>query len=992
MDFDLFKKSDHSIKLLKCNKCCHLTNNCPKHELHYNHCYTCYCSNPGCLEAWYICAKHNKRFARCKMSRLHDHFLGKDHKDDCIDDSVSLNMDTTFTEEPFSLDVNASLLHYSENVLVEDSSHTQSSSKRSKLRHDKAHKENDNDMPESNIHLISKLFFENERVSSGLGRSTIVSQAFRQSNNLGAVANMKETNLHLNITHFCSTLTQTQQSDFASIVSCLVSKDTFCNTRPPMSYNDITKFYTGSQFSIYKNIPSPKVFMMDDHACVSIESIINHMLGFGIKLNSLSLNQKFDQLVSRTNVIENTREAENIINNIKKNDMHQTAESPIIIYIIMWSDDFEANNTRKNRNSTWIKTVTICPPTSHITSPLYTYPISLGRKGNSHDKVNQFFNKEIEKLSIPTLRYSSIHQKLYPVIIRPLCVSADRPERSSINSILSHQGSSTKRWMYSELIPRNKLPSCSKCFHIRTQNILKNKDERKKSSICQKCCDWDMNSDKTTSHFSPPENYPSKKHPESPMPPRGRDICKPFEKIPPICVTYEHLISATNFAFWNYLHSVWTKTQTQIYFRLVGICTSYFTSILELAEQHKKYLPLSKNILNTIPYPAMWTSMLRLEQSIDTPMHLLFQGITKAIIEESKEFLKFHKVWSSFGRQSNLIMDEISRVNINFCKVESFNGGNDYTTGGWIAETYIGFARISCFVYTLVVELLPPVSLALNEFQCMVQSLFCMISRLMTDVEVSKEEMTNYIKLFLSCCQKYHGQLYGNSSTKKPFWNSPNFLSLLNLPTQIDQFGSMRLYWEGVNERYIQYIKPHLKNMRTSTSFLSLKLDDIHKMNILKHHLLQPLSESKSYNRFKDCKQYRDLTTIKDVINNGNTLSGVIYKLNDDIKGIGVLLKHPTKNIIITLQSDDDTGYHLNQMWFSCLCIDQKIEFEQTKTELFVQDFFLAFPLNNFIDNKIRYTIVTKNWQVRKNTGQFDLPMMSKHCIEMLDTYQQSNL
>ena len=121
-------------------------------------------------------------------------------------------------------------------------------------------------------------------------------------------------------------------------------------------------------------------------------------------------------------------------------------------------------------------------------------------------------------------------------------------------------------------------------------------------------------------------------------------------------------------------------------------------------------------------------------------------------------------------------MDEISRVNINFCKVESFNGGNEYTTGGWISETYIGFVRISCFVYSLVVELLPPVSVALNEFQCMVQSLSCMISRLMTDVEVSSEEMNDYIKLFLSCCQKYHSRLFDYSSTKNPFWNSPNCL------------------------------------------------------------------------------------------------------------------------------------------------------------------------------------------------------------------------
>ena len=104
----------------------------------------------------------------------------------------------------------------------------------------------------------------------------------------------------------------------------------------------------------------------------------------------------------------------------------------------------------------------------------------------------------------------------------------------------------------------------------------------------------------------------------------------------------------------------------------------------------------------------------------------------------------------------------------------------------------------------------------------------------MTDLDMETEEITDYVKIFLSFCQRYYTQLYGDSNNKKPFWNSPNCLSLLNLPTQIEQFGSMRLYWEGVNERYIQFIKPYLKNMRSSTSFLITKLSQIHKTNVLK--------------------------------------------------------------------------------------------------------------------------------------------------------------
>ena len=335
-------------------------------------------------------------------------------------------------------------------------------------------------------------------------------------------------------------------------------------------------------------------------------------------------------------------------------------------------------------------------------------------------------------------------------------------------------------------------------------------------------------------------------------------------------------------------------------------------------------------------------------------------------------------------------MDDISNAHINFCKVETFNGGNDFTTGGWVAETYLGFGRVCCVLYSLVTDLLPPSSLGLKEFQCVVQSLFCVLSRLMTSCEVVKDEITDHIKLFLSFCQRYHAQLYSASNSKNPFWNSPNYLSLLNLPSQIEQFGSMRLYWEGVNERYIQYIKPHLKNMRTSTSFLCTKLDHIHRTNILKNQFICPLTDIKAYQRFKDFKQYRDLEAIKGLIANGKTLVGIVYKLNDSMNGLGLMMNNSSRIIIIKLKPDDNTGYHLNNMWFTRLTLEERIEFECIETTQYVEDCFVAVSLKEFDDKQIRYTIITKSWHIRNLKGEFRLPTVSKHNIESRNDVSQS--
>ena len=989
MDLSHLCDSNYSLKLLKCRKCFQITSLPPEKHPSYNQCFTFYCSNPNCMDYWYICKQHSLRFASYKFGKLRSHFTQIVHDETSVTEishnickvasssietiqqetSDSLSDGEVFTED-FSMDgsISSPLIEIEDNL---------PQAKRPKLIYTTIDECSSYDFPQSILPYISKRFFDDDIVHPGHGVRGLVGRSFRQNKDSKIFANQKETNLQLHITHFCSSLTQFQQHEFAAIISAVISKDIFNTTRPPMSYHDITKFYTSSQHSIYQNIPSPKVFEMDGHACVNIEDVINHMLSFGIKLNTINIETQFDSLSSRTDSIQHTKEVEDIIHKIILDNDNIVNINPIIIYVILWSDDFEANHTRKNRNSTWIKTITICPPQSHLTSPLYTYPIAIGRKGQCHDSINNYFNEELKNMSKCTMRYCSTFGKLYPVIVKPLCISADRPERSSLNFILSHNGSSTKRWMYSELIPRNKLPSCISCFTKRWKRIDGDVIDTKTKSICNRCCDWEMLCNHNNSNFFPPTNYPTEKHPESPPAPIDRDICKPFEKLRPIKMSYDILLKATKFAFWNYLHGVWKKSQTHSYFRLVGISTAFFNVIVNFADNNKKYLPVSPSILDSISLPAMWTSIFRLEQCIDTPMHLLFQGITKSIIDESKEFMKYHKVWSKYGRQCNLLMNDISKNQIDFCKIECFNGGNEFTTGGWIAETYLAYARISSVLSSHISEILPPSSLGLNEFQCMIQSMFCLISRLMTNIDVPLEEIKNYTKLFLSCCSIYYSVLYESSSNKNPFWNSPNFLSLLNLPEQIKQFGTMRLHWEGVHERFIQHIKPHLKNMRTTSSYLCKKLDDIHKGSILKHQMLNSWDTPKQYQRFRNCKRYKSLDIVQTLISTGLSLVGVLLKVSDTDLCFGILLDKCNELNIIQLNILDEMGFHLNNLWFAPIEVENGLQVDKEDLSLCVYDHIVIIPMKTFDDDIVRYTIIGKSWHVRNSDGKYLLPTIS---------------
>ena len=41
---------------------------------------------------------------------------------------------------------------------------------------------------------------------------------------------------------------------------------------------------------------------------------------------------------------------------------HRQSVSPLIVYITLWSDDFEPNNVIKHKRKSWLKSITIAPP------------------------------------------------------------------------------------------------------------------------------------------------------------------------------------------------------------------------------------------------------------------------------------------------------------------------------------------------------------------------------------------------------------------------------------------------------------------------------------------------------------------------------------------------------------------------------------------------------------------------------------------------------
>ena len=126
-----------------------------------------------------------------------------------------------------------------------------------------------------------------------------------------------------------------------------------------------------------------------------------------------------------------------------------------------------------------------------------------------------------------------------------------------------------------------------------------------------------------------------KKHPNSPTPPKGREIEERWKdkKVRPLRLTYGILTKGLEIAIFNYHTKTWNKVEATEYLRLIGVSSHTTTYALNYASTYPKKTENIDSLLENFKYPSLWKSNIKLDNFIETPMHHIFEGIVKSIIE-----------------------------------------------------------------------------------------------------------------------------------------------------------------------------------------------------------------------------------------------------------------------------------------------------------------------------------------------------------------------
>ena len=402
------------------------------------------------------------------------------------------------------------------------------------------------------------------------------------------------------------------------------------------------------------------------------------------------------------------------------------------------------------------------------------------------------------------------------------------------------------------------------------------------------------------------------------------------------------------------------------------------------------------NLFDYINYPVMWTSGLSLRQCIDTPMHQLFQGIVKSIFEITSDWLtrKVGNHFSKFCAGINDTLLNFHELGLDWCRMEKLIKGRTYTTGGWQAEQFIAFSRCTMIIYSSIRDIVGNDETGIDEHEFMRQSLSCFLSRVMNADVTDETLQMHYIKTFLSSFDLFENVAYLMEDADPMWFKRGNFLSLLNLPSQIKEFGGLRHYWEGSRERTIQQIKPFLISMRSSSLYYKTKLTRMYitqsLQNLQDDHMDPELLQETKYDRILSFKVYSHNVDFDALISDRKVFSIIVMQSqSQDLQYLLCKRLQQSKLCqLIPVQFQDNLGFNKCGLWYAPLSFDDTVpltNLSRARVNKMATDYAVLCPCISSVDDlNICYTVFTRNWKYRIAPNILSHPTLSFNFIQWI--------
>ena len=253
----------------------------------------------------------------------------------------------------------------------------------------------------------------------------------------------------------------------------------------------------------------------------------------------------------------------------------------------------------------------------------------------------------------------------------------------------------------------------------------------------------------------------------------------------------------------------------------------------------------------------------------------------------------------------------------------------------------------------------------------MLNALHVMLSALMGPrCSQDSEKIDIYIKVFLTTINRVSALINGDDSFS---WllKKGNFLSLLNLPEQIRRYGPVRWYYEGIDERFIQFVKPFLvTNARRTPRYFKIKLRLLQVtkyIDWIKKALHLDDAEA-DRNWFKGYYRYKSLDILRQRMQEGKPLSAFTLSNAADPAGhLWVAYGRAQDTAIVAIRPSPTETEVAGMPFADCSVVDHsELAHDRRDLEKHMTSYCILFPLklNSTPFTSSMFATIFSDWDV----------------------------
>lgn len=797
------------------------------------------------------------------------------------------------------------------------------------------------------------------------------------------LSNLADARLMFKITNLMLNSTHALQEDIADVFDDLLSRVTFKedeDIRLPTCPAEIRATFLSGRHSIYANLPDQNVIEINNHAVISIDEKIDHIMAHGIPILFI----QDENNVRDRKGIHGSAAAGDKLDELRALVPHP--DRTAFGLAVMWSDGFLTSYVKQKNNSVWILTATFPDPEGCATSPFHTCCLAIGRSRDDHTPVIEYFLQEFARIRRGKQRYCSLRRKTVWTSFDMFVYLADLPERCSIMKT-SLRGEYGRRVQYATHIDSGHHPYCVQCYReMISHHTTDTTGPKAWQNSCSRCLRWKFGVTSNARHLpAMPPTFPSTEADGCPDPPAHRQAGTKF--MIPVYQSFDWLHQGILYACYNATtknrnsNKPWYADEFNTYLRTMGVGGN----ARKLAWEQVKIARRMKTscLPSALATTYLWRSGYSIEVFVASVMHQLFHGVIPDVMEVIHAFMKKHDLCSKFEDHVNTHLNDIASKRLGWCKIRSLPKKQ------WLAEDVLGFSRIMPFVYGQFflncksTNITRSSSDSLAAIKQTVNALHVMISMLMSYRDINVDLIDDHIKIFLSCCDRLSQLEEGDKDD--PFWlNKGNFISLLNIPDQIRRFGHIRLYWEGTRERFIQRVKKSLKSIRQTVTYLQKKLAHLNKSYVM-DWIRQGLArrQQKSSGGNEGFHRYPSRSDIESRLRDGLSLS--TFRLHGDVHSphlhcaFGHERGGKVRYVAIQLTTSRSSPRECGFVYSKVELTEQVHESTWTELQTMISAYGLLVP---YVEAnrpfRCEYAAVFCDWDVIVPSGDKNIPVLDK--------------